>query len=395
MTTISTTNSSRELVHSATSTALKVVGKAPFLRYTPLALALLAGCHHPARSDPRTDPPIVRTAVIHGSASSRTRSFTGTVSARVQSDLSFRVPGKVLERLVSSGQQVRRGQLLMRLDDVDLRLALHAQDEAVVAAAARARQATDDETRDRNLVADGAEPASTYDRMKASAEAARAQLNAVEAQAKVARNATGYALLVADADGVIVETLAEPGQVVGPGQTVVRLAQHGPREAVVQLPETLRPALGSSAQAALYGHSGVISPTRLRELSSAADPLTRTFQARYVLEGPLADAPLGTTVTVVVPEDGAAADLRVPISALFDPGSGPGVWTIVDQPAHVTWRPIKVTRIDDETVGVSEGLKDGDRVASLGAHVLHEGQEVRLAADAAGREGAPSKVAKP
>jgi RND family efflux transporter MFP subunit len=378
--------------------AAMVFRRIPFLRPQFLAsglLVLLAGCHHPPSSDPRTDAPLVRTALVQNKASSLSRSFTGTVAARVQSDLSFRVSGKVLQRLVSSGQHVRRGEPLMRLDDVDLRLALNAQEEAVVAAAARARQATDDEARDRNLAADGAEPVSTYDRMRASAEAARAQLKAAEAQAKVARNATGYALLVANADGVIVETLAEPGQVVGAGQTVVRLARHGPREAVVQLPETLRPSLESSAQATLYGRTGVVISTRLRELSSAADPLTRTFQAKYVLEGPLADAPLGATVTVVVPEDGAPTDLRVPIGALFDPGGGPGVWTIVDQPARVRWRPIKVNRIDDDTVSVSNGLTQGDRVVSLGAHLLHEGQEVRLGAESSGREGAVGEAGKP
>jgi RND family efflux transporter MFP subunit len=373
--------------------------RAQFLRF-PAFLAvglpvLLSGCHHPTSSDPRVEPPLVRTAVVENNASSLARSFTGTVAARVQSDLSFRVSGKVLARLVSSGQQVHRGQPLMRLDDVDLRLASNAQQESVVAAAARARQATDDETRDRNLAADGAVPVAAYERMKANAEAARAQLKAAEAQARAAQNASAYALLVADADGVIVETLAEPGQVVAAGQTVVRLAQHGPREAVIQLPETLRPALGSPGQAALYGRAGVVVPTRLRELSSAADLLTRTFQAKYVLEGPLADAPLGTTVTVVVPEDGAPRDLRVPIGALFDSGTGPGVWTVINPPARVTWRPIKVRRIDDESVSVSEGLKQGDRVVSLGAHVLHEGQEVRLAAEASGREAAPTGAGKP
>lgn len=362
-----------------------ISGRSQFPR-VPALLALglavvVAGCSHPMGSDPRLDPPLVRTAIVQSEASSLTRSFTGTVAARVQSDLSFRVAGKVLERLVNSGQHVRRGQPLMRLDDVDLRLALNAQQSAVAAAAARARQATDDETRDRNLVADGAEPASAYDRMKATAEAARAQLNAAEAQAKVARNTTAYALLVADADGVIVETLAEPGQVVSAGQTVLRLAQHGPREAVVQLPETLRPSLGSSAQASLYGRAGLVAPTRLRELSSAADPLTRTFQARYVLEEPLADAALGATVSVVLPEEGAPRDLRVPIGALFDRGGGPGVWTVLEKPQRVTWRSIKVNRIDGDTVGVREGLKQGERVVALGAHVLHEGQEVRLAAE--------------
>ena len=370
---------------------------APCLRSQLLALGLLvlpAGCRHSSRSDPRTDPPLVRIAIVQSEGSSLSRSFTGTVAARIQSDLSFRVSGKVLARLVSSGQQVHRGQPLMRLDDVDLRLALNAQEEAVVAAAARARQATDDETRDRNLAADGAESVSTYDRMRASAEAARAQWKAAEAQAKVARNATAYALLVADTDGVIVETLAEPGQVVGAGQTVVRLAQHGPREAVVQLPETLRPALGSSAQAALYGRAGMFASTRLRELSSAADPLTRTFQAKYVLEGPLADAPLGATVTVVVPGEGASRDLRVPIGGVFDPGGGPGVWTIVDQPARVRWRPIKVNRIHDDAVSVSSGLAAGDRVVALGAHILHEGQEVRLGAESPGREEVMGQAGK-
>ena len=374
-------------------------GRAQSLRFSAfLALGLpvlLSGCRHPTSSDPRTEPPLVRTAVAQSDASSLTRSFTGTVAARVQSDLSFRVSGKVLERLVSSGQQVRRGQPLMRLDDVDLRLVLNAQQEAVVAAAAQTGQATDDEARARNLAADGAEPVAAYERVQATAEAARAQLRAAEAQATAARNATSYALLVADADGVIVETLVEPGQVVGVGQTVVRLAQHGPREAVIQLPETLRPALGSSAQASLYGRAATVITTHLRELSSAADPLTRTFQAKYVLGGPLADAPLGTTVTVVVPEDEAPRDLRVPIGALFDSGTGPGVWTVIDPPARVTGRPIKVHRIDDETVSVSDGLNQGDRVVSLGAHVLHEGQEVRLAAEASGREAAPTGAGKP
>ncbi|HEY4180919.1 MAG TPA: efflux RND transporter periplasmic adaptor subunit [Kofleriaceae bacterium] len=352
-----------------------------------LGLSMLLACHHPPSSDVRTEPPLVRSIVVQSNEAARSRSFTGTVAARVQSDLGFRVPGKVLERLVTAGQEVHRGQPLMRLDDVDLRLALNAQQAAVVGIAASARQATDDEARDRKLAATGAEPATTYDRVRAGAEAARAQLKAAEAQATVARNATRYALLVADAEGVIVETLAEPGQVVGAGQTVVRLAQHGPREAVVQLPETLRPALESSARAALYGRASALTPTHLRELSSAADPLSRTFQARYVLEGPLADAPLGATVTIVIPEDGAPLDLRVPISAVFDSGGGPGVWTIVD--ARVAWRPIKMDRIDDDTVSVSDGLKQGDRVVSLGAHLLHDGQQVRLAAEPAGHAVPP------
>jgi multidrug efflux pump subunit AcrA (membrane-fusion protein) len=114
----------------------------------------------------------------------------------------------------------------------------------------------------------------------------------------VAQNATGYAVLLADSDGVVMETLAEPGQVVSAGQAVIRLARAGQREALVQLPETLRPAIGSEALATRYGDETQPVAAKLRLLSDAADATTRTFEARYVLEGPLANAPLGATVTL-------------------------------------------------------------------------------------------------
>ncbi|MUI52398.1 efflux RND transporter periplasmic adaptor subunit, partial [Pseudomonas aeruginosa] len=156
-----------------------------------------------------TDAPLVRITTIQ-SATATSRAFTGIVAARVQSDLGFRVSGKVLQRLVDTGQTVKRGQVLLRLDPIDLQLAAHAQREAVTAARARAQQASDDEARYRALRGTGAVSASAYDQYKAAADAARAQLSAAEAQAKVAGNATSYAELLADADGIVMETLAEP-----------------------------------------------------------------------------------------------------------------------------------------------------------------------------------------
>ena len=147
----------------------------------------------------------------------------------------------------------------MRIDPSDLRLATRAHEEAVAAATARARQTADDEARYRDLVSSGAVSASAYDKVKAAAEAARAELNGANAQADVSRNAASYAVLLADADGVVVETLAEPGQVVGAGQVVVRVARVGYREAVIELPETLRPAIGSTGRASLYGSGWVVA----------------------------------------------------------------------------------------------------------------------------------------
>ena len=344
----------------------------------------LAACGEKTPSDPRTAAPLVRAVAVQ-EAVSASRTFTGTVAARVQSDLGFRVSGKVLERLVDTGQTVKRGQALMRIDPVDLKLAVHTQQEAVAAARARAQQTAEDEARYRDLRGTGAISASAYDQAKAAADAAKAQLNAAEAQAEVARNASRYAELVADADGVVMETLAEPGQVVNAGQVVVRVAHAGRREAVIQLPETLRPAVGSVGQATLFGKEGVSVPARLRQLSDAADRLTHTFEARYVLEGELANAPLGTTVAIQIPEAQSAVQggLRVPIGALFDAGKGPGVWIIQGEPAKVSWRPVTVQRLDDDSARIAGQLKPGDRIVALGAHLLREGEQVRVAGQAA------------
>lgn len=359
----------------------------PFLAVIGLLPMVLAACSDATSStDPRTQVPLVRLGAVAAAVEAE-RSFTGIVAARVQSGLGFRVPGKVLERLVDTGQAVKRGQPLMRIDPTDLRLATRAHEEAVAAARAQARQTAEDEARYRSLVSTGAVSASAYDKAKAAADSARAELKAAQARADVAHNETGYAVLLADADGVVVETLAEPGQVVGAGQVVVRVAHAGHREALIELPETLRPAIGSTGRATLYGN-GLTGTATLRQLSDAANPQTRTFEARYVLEEGLADAPLGSTVSIQLPANqspagGSEPALQVPIGALYDPGKGPGVWLVEGlggegQGPRATWRAVQVSGLSDEAALVVGDLEVGDRVVALGAHLLHEGESVRL-----------------
>ncbi len=351
----------------------------------PLALSLgLSACGDKAQADPRTATPLVRAVTVQGAASGA-RSFTGVVAPRVQSELGFRVAGKVQERLVDAGQAVRRGQALMRLDAQDLQLLAQARQDAVTAERARARQAADEEARYRDLRGTGAISASNYDQVRAQADATAAQLKAAEAQADVARNALRYAVLVADADGIVTETLAEPGQVLAAGQPAVRLAHDGRREALIQLPETLRPALGSTAQATLFGRPGDSVPATLRQLSQNADRQTRTFEARYVLDAAFSSAPLGATVTVRIAGAPAAGDtVQVPLAALHDAGKGPGVWLIQGTPARLAWRPVTVRRLHDDGADVSGPLKSGERIVALGAHLLHDGEEIRLEQAVAG-----------
>src|SRR5205814_2681181 len=149
-------------------------------------------------------------------------------------------------------------------------------------------------------------------------------------------------VLVADADGTVVETLGEPGQVVSAGQTVIRLAQAGPREAVVALPETIRPAIGSVAVASVYGGDGQRYTAHLRQLSDAADAMTRTYEARYVLDGEAAAAPLGATVTVRLADQPSQSEIQVPLGALLDDGRKTGVWVLDHASSTVRFRPVKL-----------------------------------------------------
>ena len=355
----------------------------PWKKFGFAALIILGGVvvaiHHSfvqaEVADPRLASPLVMVSVVQPEEGG-VRSFTGIVAARVESDLGFRVGGKIAERLVDMGQTVRLGQPLMRLDDNDLMLALSAANNNVVAAKAHQVQAAADEARLRKTYQNGAVSVQAYDLAKATADSTDASLKAAEAQAMVAKNASEYAHLVADVDGVVVSTLAEPGQVVQPGQVVVKLAAAGPREAVINLPETLHPAIGTKAQAILYANQGKVFPARLRQLSDSADPITRTFEARYVMQGEAAHAPLGGTVTIQLSNDEHLDS--IPIGALCDRGNGNGVWVLNQNDSTVSFQKVQVARLGEESAFLSNGLTVGEKIVALGAHLLQEGQKGRV-----------------
>lgn len=337
-----------------------------------LLLGLLSACHSPdGTTDPRLLPPLVQ-AVSVTASSGATRQFSGVVAARVESSLSFRVGGKIIERLVDVGQAVHKGQVLLRLDPADLGLGLSAQQSTVAAARAQAADANANLKRLEGLVQQGAISATDYDHALSAAHAADAQLAAAEAQASLSRNARDYGELRADADGVLVSRSADVGQVVAAGQSLLVLAHAGPREAVVELPEGWRPVPGSSANVRLAdGSTGL---ARLRELAAAADPLSRTYSARYVLAAGASEAPLGSSITLGLSAPTGAGS-EIPLTALYDPGSGPGVWRIRNE--QIAFQPVHVLALGAESVQV-DGLEPGTRIVSLGAHLLHEHESVRV-----------------
>lgn len=327
-----------------------------------------------------TSPRMVRTFTVV-SAQGGVAEYTGVIHARTESDLGFRVSGKILEKLVKAGDHVKRGQALMRLDPTDLRLAANAAQSAVEAARAQNKRALADELRQRGLVAIKAVSVQEYEQAKSAADATTAQLNSAVAYSRQLENQAGYAVLRADADGVIMETLADVGQVVGPGNVVVRLAHDGAREAVVNLPEGNEKIARSTATASLYADPAQTFTARLRELSAMADPLTRTYQARYRLGGVGENAPLGATVTIHLDGEnthGTVQQYEIPVGALYDGGNGTSVWVIHPTTSTLSRRPVEVAKLGSETALVSKGLRPGDRILALGAHLVKEGEKVMI-----------------
>jgi RND family efflux transporter MFP subunit len=327
----------------------------------------LAGCKRGEAKTNASAPRVVRTVQVDTSrrGAESTMHYTGVVRARTESNLGFRVAGKIAERLVNAGEAVKTGQPLLKLDPTDYQLALKA-------ARAMEKQTSLEFERVRALVEKRAESRDALERAAAAAESSAAQTEQIANQA-------GYTTLYADADGIVMSTLAEPGQVVAAGQPVLVLAKDGLREAAVDIPEgSLEGIRGRKATAQLYLNSELSVPATFREISGVADPVARTYQARYVLEGESAQFPLGATVTVRVAESGdGAATTEVPLGSLIDRGDGAAVWVVNPKTSAVEKRAVSIAKLGAESASITQGLQSGDLIVALGAQLLNAGDVVR------------------
>jgi RND family efflux transporter MFP subunit len=344
-------------------------------------LAMRAGHTAEAEAALSVGRPVLVATVAPANGSSN--AYTGVVAARTDSGLGFRVGGKIVERRVDPGDRVARGDTLLVLDVEDFELELRAARNRVRAAESQLRQAEIDERRFRRLAADGAAAQRTFELASTALRVAQEEAAAARAEASQIENRRSYSTLRADGDGVITEVRVDRGQVVAEGQIVVRLAHNGAREAVIDIPETQLARAASRARASAFGNSEHVVDASLRELSAAADPVTRTYRARYVLADDGASFPIGSTVTVRLASDAAKDLVRLPIGALHDSGDGAGVWRI-DADRRVRFAPVRVVELGQEHASVASGVAVGDSVVALGAHLLHEGDLVRPVGDDAG-----------
>jgi len=345
-----------------------------------ISAALAAGvaaCQEPAAATRPAARPVLITRVAY-EQQTPDRTFVGTIKPRIESDLAFRVGGKVARRLVTTGDRVKVGQALAILDDADLKLQREQAEAEIRAASASLTQAQAELDRVSTLRKAGWSTATSYDRQKAATEEAHGRLIRAERALHLAQNTLSYATLLADADGVVTATQIEPGQVVAAGQSVIRLARTGDKEAVVAVPEALIERLGGSiASVSLWAGTGTRYPASLRELSPSADPASRTYLARYAILNAGSEVQLGMTATVTIAAPARDRIARLPLSALYNQGDGPAVW-VVGEGGTLTLKPVTVVALETRDVLISGGLDDGEQVVSLGVQKLDAGQKVRV-----------------
>jgi RND family efflux transporter MFP subunit len=349
-----------------------------------LSAAVLAGCNAQSEVKHESAARPVLVAQIHYAPRLSDRTLPGVVKARIESDLSFRVGGKIARRLVDAGAIVMKGQALAVLDDFDLRLQAEQAEADLSAAKSGLDQQTAEFARVETLRRQGWSAVSDFDKAKAAADQARATFTRAERAATLAHDALSYATLDADADGVVTAVMAEPGQVVASGAPVMRLAHSGEKEADVAVPEALVDRVKSApAKAEFWALPGVAIAASLRELSPNADATTRTYDARYSLPDPPAKVALGMSVTIALAGDDEKI-ARAPLGALLDQGEGPTVWTVDEATGAIAAAKIKVVGYDGDCVFISEGVPDGALIVALGAQKLDPAQKVRIVRHIAG-----------
>lgn len=344
-----------------------------------LATLALAAC---SKQEPPPEPirPVKLAKVELGRAVDATV-FAGEVKPRHESDLGFRIGGKLVSRSVDVGARVRRGQPLAGLDPTDVSLQAEASNAAVAAAKTEADYARAEFERYQDLHRQGFVSASALDQKRNAMDASRARHEQARAQQDVARNQAGYATLVADTDGVVTAVLAEAGQVVASGQPVLRLAREDEREVAIAVPEN-RLAELKSAKApvvVLWARRDKAYAARLREIAPAVDAATRTFAVRMTIVDADADVRWGMTANVLIAGSGPSPTAAlVPSAAIHHDASGkPAVWIYDPATRTVSLRTVTLGGYREDGTIVGEGLADGEWIVAAGAQKLRPGQVVR------------------
>jgi RND family efflux transporter MFP subunit len=342
---------------------------------------LLAGCKEEAEvRAPEVRP--VRTVEVERRALTDSRTAVGEIRPERDIDLSFRVSGKLVERLVDVGDGFRAGDVLARLDDEDYVHRLTSARGDVAAAEAVLVEARGQQERTAKLYRDGFATRPQMDSAVKGLHSAEDKLESARAALKLAESQLAYTALVADFDGIVTATGAEEGQVVNTGQLILRAADPDRVDAVFAVSEEalgrdIGATRGTPVVVSLLGDPGVVARGTVREVSPVADAATRTYQVRVGLGQPPAAMRFGASVNGRVERQGEPV-VVLPASALFDAGGEPAVWVVDPAASQVTLKPVAIGRYEADRIVVAAGLAEGELVVTAGVHQLRENQKVAI-----------------
>ena len=355
------------------SVSLVQLGRA--LSASTLLCLVLASCSRPVEKVEEIRP--VRAMVVAAGTGKTIIELAGEIQPRYESQLGFRVGGKLIARKVEVGTLVKRGQVLMQLDPLDLQLAQSQAKAAVSATESTLALAKADLDRYRELRQKNFVSQALLDAKEAAYKSAVASHEQANAGLKVQANQSSYSTLYADADGVITAVQAEVGQVVAAGTPVVKLARTAEKEVRVSIPEDQIEVLRQVTDLAVktWANSNVAISGRLRELSPMADPATRTYTAKISLPRAGPEIRLGMTATVqfAVP---ALPGIHLPMTALVNSKEGTAVWVV--ESGVVKLVPVQVASATGTDVLIAQGLSAGQSVVTAGVNQLRPGQKVSL-----------------
>ncbi|TMJ26953.1 MAG: efflux RND transporter periplasmic adaptor subunit [Alphaproteobacteria bacterium] len=343
-----------------------------------LVAGLLAGCRQDAATAPLTRVRVV-TAELSDFAPELT--LTGVIAARVQSEVSFRVGGKIRERLANVGDHVKADQVLARLDPDEQQAEVQAMQAGVRSAEATLRQATLAFDRQKNLLTTGNTTRREHDQAEASFRSAQAQLEQARAQLAQATDQLAYTELHAGADGIVVAQMAEAGQVVAQAQPVFGLAHDGGRDAVFNVHEwaLANTATDAPITVSLLRDPAVRTAATVRLVSPAVDANSMTVQVKLALAETPPAMTLGSLVNGTAPVRPRKAFL-LPWSALFEQAGKPAVWLVDRSNTTVSLRPVAIDRFTRDSIAVT-GLDSGQTVVTAGSQTLRPGQRVEIATE--------------
>ncbi len=342
-----------------------------------VASKVFVSSNRPASLSPVSRP--VRVFVVGSSTlDSQRNTFTGTVRARYETAIAFRVSGKIWKRHVEVGQRVSVGDLLFELDPKDFELQQKSAQANLTVANASVLQSTAEEKRLRELRSADAISQSEYDLALSARDIAMGQLASAEKQLELANNQLAYCRIVSDVDGIVMAITAEAGQVVTAGMKVCDIAHGNELEAVVDIPE--KPCDSPrrrNDQCSILVVARCDAPRQVARSFSVADAVTRTYRCRFSLLDPPRDVKLGMTATVLWSNAQESTKFSIPATAVYRQGGQPAVWLIDPESGSISLTPIQISVFGENDVVVTSGLTRGQSIVSAGVQKLDASIKVR------------------